>query len=76
MRSPIGVSPVGTLTWLRVVAIVCEELRHFGQGFCEWMPVPRGHARLGKHAKIGMQDTASSHLVELRQERNRHFHGG
>src|SRR5262249_38503911 len=56
--------------------VVGEGLRHFRQGFCEWMPVSRRHARLGKHAKIGVQDTASSHLVELLQERNSHFHGG
>ena len=40
------------------------------------MPVPRGHGPLGKHAKIGAQDVAGSHLVELFQERNSHFHGG
>src|SRR5262245_61869325 len=58
------------------MAVVGEELRHFWQRFCESMPVPRGHTALGKHAKIGAQDTASSHLVELFQERNSHFHSG
>jgi hypothetical protein len=57
------------------VTVVGEELRHFWQGFSERMPVPRGHAALGKHAKIGAQDIAGSHLVELFQERNSHFHG-
>ena len=59
-----------------MMAVVSEELRHFWQGFCEWMPVSRRHARLGKYAKIGVQDAAGSQLVELFQECNSHFHGG
>ena len=62
--------------WLRGVTVIGEELRHFWQGFFKRMPVPRGHGPLGKHAKIGVQDVAGSHLVELGQERNRHFHSG
>jgi hypothetical protein len=62
--------------WLRIGAVVSEELRHFWQGFCEWMPVPRGQAALGKYVKIGVQDTAGGSLFELFQERDSHFHGG
>src|SRR6516164_4596282 len=58
------------------VTVIGEELRHFWQGFFEWMPVPRGHSCLGKHVKIGAQDTASSNFVELFQKRNSHFHSG
>src|SRR5215510_7539871 len=62
--------------WLRVVAVVGVERRHFWQGFCEWMAVSRGHAALGKHTKIGVQYTAGNSLFELFQKRDSHFYGG
>ena len=58
------------------MTVVGEELRHFWQRFREWMRVSRRHARLGKDAKIRVQDAARSHLAELFQEGNSHFHGG
>jgi len=60
--------------WLKAVTIVGEELRHFWQGFGECMPMPRGQRPLGKDAKIGVQDAASSRFFELFQKRNSHFH--
>jgi hypothetical protein len=50
---------------LRGVTVVGEELRHFWQGLCGSMPVACGHRPLGKHAKIGVQDMASSTLSQL-----------
>ena len=61
---------------LRGVIVVGEELRHFWRGLCGSMPVACGHGPLGKHAKIGVQDMASSNLFQLLQKCNRHFDGG